>query len=247
MFYIAEHFLSIQGEGKYAGIPSYFLRTGSCNMTCAGFDTRYSVNGVEKKGCDTFFAVDKAFMPRWQKVESLDFIHSLALLEKVEDVVITGGEPLLFYKDSVFYETIRYLQNKNKKITFETNATVLIDFENYPAYKECIFSLSIKLSNSGESLQKRINEKAIEAYVKNAKDCYFKFTLDKTIIQTSAKAEIEQITGKYDGIDIYCMPVGSNRKQIWQNDKAVFEFCIDNAYRYSDRLHIRVFDDTKGV
>jgi hypothetical protein len=43
------------------------------------------------------------------------------------------------------------------------------------------------------------------------------------------------------------MPVGADRGQLWQNDKAVFAFCLQHGYRYCDRLHIRVFDDTHGV
>ena len=246
MFYISEHFLSLQGEGRYAGVPSYFLRTAKCNMQCSGFGMQYSVSGKTKTGCDTFFAVDSAFKLRWQEVTSLEFIKNLKGLDKVKDVVITGGEPLLFYNDPIFYETIEYLQSRGKRITFETNATVAIDFAKYPAYKNCIFSLSIKLSNSGETYAKRINKKAIKQYITHSKESYFKFTIDKALVQSSAKKEIEDIVQEYD-IDIYCMPVGATRQQIWQNDKAVFEFCIDNSFRYSDRLHIRVFDDTKGV
>ncbi len=34
---IAELFYSIQGEGRYMGVPSVFLRTFGCNFKCAGF------------------------------------------------------------------------------------------------------------------------------------------------------------------------------------------------------------------
>ena len=34
---VAELFYSIQGEGRYMGVPSVFLRTFGCNFRCAGF------------------------------------------------------------------------------------------------------------------------------------------------------------------------------------------------------------------
>ena len=37
---ISELFYSIQGEGRYMGVPSVFLRTFGCNFQCAGFGMR---------------------------------------------------------------------------------------------------------------------------------------------------------------------------------------------------------------
>jgi len=252
MFYIVEKFFSIQGEGKYAGYPSFFLRTGGCNLNCPGFNTKYSVDGKEKRGCDTYFAVDRDFARDWKLIKS-----ATNLIKELEDefkkigynphIVITGGEPLLYYNDKVFYEVIEYFIKKGFLITFETNATIEIDFKNFPIYKECIFALSIKLSNSKEAKEKRVNIDAIDNIVKNAKEYFFKFTLSKELIKTSAKEEILEITKNYPNSLIYCMPVGECRKTIWGNDEAVFDFCKENNYIYSDRLHIRVFDKTQGV
>ena len=252
MFYIVEEFFSIQGEGKYAGYPSYFLRTGGCNLSCPGFKSQYSVNGKPKYGCDTYFAVDSTFKESWQRVE-----ESAPLIEKLKKefknigynphVVITGGEPLLYYQDRAFLEVVSFLINQNIKVTFETNGTIEIDFKKYPIYKEAIFALSIKLSNSNEPKAKRLNKKAIEAIGKNAKEYFFKFTLSRELIQSSAKEEIKEISSLIPNTPIYCMPVGECRETIWGNDVAVFEFCKENNYIYSDRLHIRVFDKTQGV
>ena len=34
---ISELFYSAQGEGRFVGVPSVFLRTFGCNFQCAGF------------------------------------------------------------------------------------------------------------------------------------------------------------------------------------------------------------------
>ena len=36
-YYYSEIFYSIQGEGRFAGVPSVFLRTFGCNFQCRGF------------------------------------------------------------------------------------------------------------------------------------------------------------------------------------------------------------------
>ncbi|PHS42356.1 MAG: radical SAM protein [Sulfurovum sp.] len=252
MFYLTEQFFSIQGEGKYAGVPSYFLRTGGCNLSCSGFGAEYEVEGEVRYGCDTYFAVDSAFSKSWIKVnDSQTLITTLKGEFKTigynPHLVITGGEPLMYHADAKFYAVLEWLVDEGIEITFETNGTIEIDFNAYPAYKSCIFALSLKLANSGEPEEKRILPKALKNIQSYAKEAFLKFTIDAELVKTTAIDEIKEIQDMLPDLDVYCMPVGESRDSIWKNDRAVFEFCMKHNFRYSDRLHIRVFDTTQGV
>jgi len=250
--YLVEHFYSIQGEGRYVGTPSLFFRFGGCNMKCEGFGcVEASSQGVEVLGCDTVYAVNKEhFAHSWSAVE-----HAQTLLNVLElydlpgpvDIVLTGGEPLIYANDPIFVEFLEALVARGHHITFETNGSLAVDFEHFTVYKECTFALSIKLSNSAEPHSKRVRGDVIYNIATNAKDAFFKFSIDAESITLGLEEELAEILMHSPKTKVYCMPLGGNKEEVEANTEPLIEFCKAHGYNFSDRLHIRIWNENKGV
>ena len=119
-FPVLEMFCSIQGEGKWTGEPSIFVRLGGCNLRC--------VFGNSK--CDTPYSSFELENPKWDTIYSAAdaFIKLYDQNPNVKHVVITGGEPLL-YRDQIkkFIELILDggdEEDRNFIFTIETNGTL---------------------------------------------------------------------------------------------------------------------------
>ena len=153
---IAELFYSIQGEGRYMGVPSVFLRTFGCNFKCAGFGmpkgelseeylkidptqySKYEELPLVSTGCDSYASWDPAFkhLSPMLTVDAItDRITEILPFNTWQDehLVITGGEPLLgwqrAYPDLLSHPKMAGL----KEITFETNGTQQLtkEFKDY--------------------------------------------------------------------------------------------------------------------
>jgi organic radical activating enzyme len=153
---IAELFYSIQGEGRYMGVPSVFLRTFGCNFKCAGFgmargelsDEANTINPdlykdynslpLVSTGCDSYASWDPRFRHLSPVLDTDAIAHAIvdSLPHKEwrdEHLVITGGEPLLGwqkqYPDLLDHPKMAGL----KEITFETNGTqkLTAEFRKY--------------------------------------------------------------------------------------------------------------------
>ena len=252
MLYLVEHFYSIQGEGRYTGVPSLFFRFGGCNMRCEGFGcTETSPEGRDVTGCDTVYAVSKPdFGARWLCIDHADELRTIMnnyTLPPKADVVMTGGEPLIYADNKVFVSFVEHLVHEGHRVTFETNGAMAVDFERFPVYKACIFALSVKLSNSGEPYEKRVNPNAFVAIAHKAKESFFKFTIDADSIGENMEHEIDAIVAMVPDIEVCCMPMGGSREEIEKNTLPVIEFCKARGHTYSDRLHIRIWDKNRGV
>jgi organic radical activating enzyme len=158
---IAELFYSIQGEGRYMGVPSVFLRTFGCNFKCAGFgmprgDVSHEATDIAathsmiesfqtyeelplvSTGCDSY----ASWMPEFKDLSPM--LTSDAIAERImeilpyqrwedEHLVITGGEPLLGWQRA-YPDLLNHPSMIGlKEITFETNGTQKLtpEFKKY--------------------------------------------------------------------------------------------------------------------
>lgn len=244
---------TIQGEGKLVGAPSVFIRFGKCNFKCEGFNVEYETpSGIKKCACDTYYAVDTEFKDTWTKyksyeniVEEVNKLISTHNYKYKIDIVITGGEPLLYWNKVEFQKLLKHYINNGHKVTIETNASLNLNFEE-DYQKKILFSMSVKLSNSLEPLKKRINYETLTKILTFTKDSYLKFVLDKNSLE-KAKDEISVILENIPKCDVYLMPMGDTAEAINENCEEVIQVAIENGFKYCDRLHIRVWDNKRGV
>lgn len=281
---ISEIFYSAQGEGRFIGVPSVFLRTFGCNFTCAGFGCAPGVRSTEadeiaknvhlykdfnslplvNTGCDSYASWHPAFKnlsPTYSIHEVVTRLTGLTpnrkwTQENGNDVhlVITGGEPLLgwqrAYEELLDDERMDDLQN----LTFETNGTqeLKMEFAEYLEYwafnrphGDITFSVSPKLSASGERWEDAINPELIAVYEEYG-TTYLKFVVESAEHFSEVDRAVSDyrkagFTGK-----VYVMPQGGVVTPYERNRIRVADWALSKGYNYSPRLHVDLWGNGWG-
>lgn len=101
---VVEIFRTLQGEGRYIGVPSVFLRLGRCNLHCSGCDTKWDV---------------------WREMPVEEVIAAVGAFPE-SHLVITGGEPTLWQKDIADLLGRKLGDHSFHRTTIETNGAVPI-------------------------------------------------------------------------------------------------------------------------
>ena len=279
---VAELFYSIQGEGRYMGVPSVFLRTFGCNFKCAGFGmpkgqlstevediaeivhmyNKYEELPLVSTGCDSYASWD----PRFKDLSPL--LETDLITERImeilpfgqwgtEHLVITGGEPLLGWQRA-YPDLLRHpLMSNLREITFETNGTQKLneDFKQFLINwqldgigkpKEVTFSVSAKLSCSGELREEAIKPEVVCDY-QEVGYTYLKFVIatEEDAEEALTVTQIYQSAG-FKG-PVYLMPVGGVESVYALNNRRVAELAMANGLRYSDRLQVPLFKNEWGT
>jgi 7-carboxy-7-deazaguanine synthase len=230
---ISETFVSIQGEGKLTGVPSWFCRLSGCNLRCTWCDTPYASWDPEKT------------------LRSIDDLVDEAAGSGVKHAVLTGGEPMMF--DGLVALSQR-LSNAGMHITIETAGTLVL-----PGLSCHLMSISPKLANSTpindprdpsgawakRHEERRLKFGAINELIASSLDRQLKFVVSDPNDLSEIESVLSRISG-YLPSDVMLMPEGV---QVPDPDSIrwVVDECLARGWSYCPRVHVQLFGDTRGT
>ncbi len=232
---VSECFVSIQGEGKLTGTPSYFIRVSGCNLRCTWCDTPYASWNPEGL------------------VISLDQLAERARASGVRHVVLTGGEPLLFPQACELTPTLRA---SGFHITVETAGTIAWPSKDLACD---LLSVSPKLANSTPQSdprdptgawakkheERRLNMEALQRLLDEPWDRQLKFVVQSANDLREVESVLAELRG-WRPEDVMLMPEGTT---VPNSDAVrwILQVCIEKGFRYCPRLHIHLFGNTRGT
>lgn len=274
---VSELFYSIQGEGRYMGVPSVFLRVFGCNFKCEGFGmprgqksqeylavdpekyTEYKTLPLVSTGCDSYASWDPRFKHLSPVLETnavADAILNVLPFKEWRDehLVITGGEPLLGWQRAYpeLLENIKMF--KLREITFETNGTQPLspEFKDYLRSWSRWYNREITFSVSAKlpCSGEAWDDAIIPEVVCEYEDvgtAYLKFVIANE--QDFADAECAVAAYRKAGFKghVYLMPVGGVESVYTLNNRAVADIAMKHGLRYSDRLQVPLFKNEWGT
>lgn len=277
-----EIFYSIQGEGLRVGRPSVFLRLFGCTLRCPSFGLPKGVKTTEvdqviaaidnyndftdlplvRTGCDSYPSVYPQFKRFARDMSPADVVNEIiAVLPTVAegkfgtdfDLVVTGGEPMLWQAELEDLLTILVEQHNLSHVTFETNGTVGLtaDFDNVLSCLaddfdlDVLFSVSPKLSSSGEKRQKAIRPDVIRGYYKSY-PVVLKFVVasDDDVVEVGEVYDMIWPNDKDIGPEVFLMPTGGCIEEYLVSAPIVANLCLKYGYTFTPREHLVLYKNT---
>lgn len=240
-------FVSIQAEGNTIGKLSIFIRFSGCNFQCSYCDSKFTWSTNKNDNIETY---DNA-------QHFVETYSHLFLNSKVQNIVFTGGEPLLYQDQMVdIMEAIEKAKQEsliyNPRMTLntyeiETNFTVplKIGFVIYCFDRGFIqFNISPKVQFKPSILD---NIKILQKY--SIPNFILKFVDDYTV-ETASKIIhlVEKVRELFEeNINVYIMPEGETREKQLARFEQTLDFCKEYNFNFSPRVHVLLWDNKRGV
>ena len=257
---IAEVFFSIQGEGRHSGTPAVFVRVAGCNLSCGAVGRDLAeVNPTEDDPvegaswlCDTIDV--------WRKPDNVysteEFIDELRargwienLLEKDVHFVLTGGEPTMPNHQEAWTDFMNRFEavfGETPFVEVETNGTFVFtkDFLETVDHVNC----SLKLSNSGHSIDDRIKPEAIgQLQIFDQTQSPVTFDWKFVVSGQDDIEEVNDLVTSFNMENVILMPAGLSREQLKETYPRAIEFAKERGWKVTGREHITAYDEKTGV
>lgn len=241
---VIEAYRCVQGEGRYIGVPSLLIRMTGCKLRCqfaGSFCDTYYASWNPNKGSLTLEDIEKVYK------DNVQITHT----------IISGGGPTL--NGPLLQQLCDIAKAHGHHITIETEGSEFV-----ATVADCI-SLSPKLSNSTPILGSikpwnnsqvtqqeidrhelwRKNYKAMKQLIAHHPEYYIKPVISKEEDLVEVKQIMKELD--VDPKNVYLMPEGLNDEQLQSKRQWLLELCIEEGFNYTDRLHVIVYGDKRGV
>lgn len=222
---------TIQGEGPHSGVISTFIRLQGCTLKCVWCDTL----DVWPEGNE--YSFDEIF----------EMFESIGLIERFKEgqhLILTGGSPLKQEKECIsFLKAFKnkygfkpYVEVENEAVLMPTTEFVeLVDWWNN----------SPKLSNSGMKERVRIKPLVL-AYMGSLPNSVYKFVVNNQNDWNEIHRDYIS-SGFIKKEKIIIMPEGQTQDELSKTRELAAEIAIKEGVRFTDRLHVTIWNKRVGV
>lgn len=231
-----EIFASLQGEGASLGRPSTFIRLSRCNLSCHWCDTPYTWrfegdNRPHKDGLAFDRRVNQFTM---SEEDAAGIIAALS----PDRLVITGGEPLL--QGAALARMVALLPGMHVEI--ETNGSVAPHATLDGLVHQ--YNVSPKLSHSGNPADLALVPERLTSWAADPR-AFFKFVVANAddVNEVLALQKCYSIPGDR----IFLMAEGRTPTELHARNRWLSQVCLQHSLRFTDRLHIHLYGDTRGT
>ena len=231
---IVEVFNSIQGEGNTQGKNSLFIRFPQCNLKCIL--------------CDSLYALDKS------QIIDIPDEEIFEKIEKVNNVVFTGGEPLLPSNLFEIKKVLKHFKYEDKTFEIDTNGTIKLDNQSFGIFYDLILNNQIQFNispkvNFAQEKQTKSNNLYLEPILIEQLLMSRSYIVKYLFKDENDLKFVKEQQHKYHILPefIYLQPIGTDTQTIKETILKYFDKIIDNGWNISMRSHIWLFGNERGV